>query len=150
MKGFLSKRELDKDLIKKINSEFKDENLSKKLQKGIPAIDLGAQIALNTAFANDVDPELIYAQQVLGYSLNSKNDVVIGISTSGNSKNVVNAIKTANAIGLKTIALTGEKDSDLSRISSICIKAPASETYKVQEYHLPIYHYICMELEKRL
>lgn len=145
MKGFMSKRSLDEKLAEKL-----DKEIGCKLQKGIPAIDLGAQISLNTAFANDVDPELIFAQQVLAYSLNSKQDVVIGISTSGNSKNVVNAIKTANALGLRTIALTGANESELSKLASICIRAPQTETYKVQEYHLPIYHYICMELEKRL
>lgn len=149
MKGFMSKRPLDEKLAKKINDQF-DDDAAKKLQLGIPCIDLGAQNALNTAFANDVDPELIFAQQVIGYSRNSTNDVLIGLSTSGNSKNVVNAIKAAKAIGLKTISLTGSSESELSRLSDICIKAPAKETYRVQEYHLPIYHYICMELEKRL
>ena len=72
------------------------------------------------------------------------------LSTSGNSKNVVNACKVAKSLGLKTISLTGKKESELSRLSTICIKAPEEETYKVQEYHVPIYHYICMELEKRI
>ena len=116
----------------------------------IPAIDLSAQSSLNTAFANDVDPDLIYAQQVIGYSSNSKNDVIIAISTSSNSKNVVNAAKAAKAIGIKVIALTGDNDSTISNVASICIKAPATETYKIQELHLPIYHYICIELEKRI
>ena len=150
MKGFVEKRPLEKDIQNKIEFEFKDGKTSSKLQKSIPAIDLGAQTALNTAFANDVDPELIFAQQVIGYSSNNKNDVLIAISTSGSSKNVVNAVKAAKAIGLKTIALTGEKESELSNLATICIKAPATETYKVQEYHLPIYHYICIELEKRI
>ena len=150
MKSFVEKRPLEKDIQNKLESEFKDGETSSKLQKSIPAIDLGAQTALNTAFANDVDPELIFAQQVIGYSSNNKNDVLIAISTSGNSRNVVNAVKAAKAIGLKTIALTGENESELSGLATICIKAPANETYKVQEYHLPIYHYICIELEKRI
>lgn len=149
MKGFMSKRPLDKELSAKINKEFAMDDVQ-KLQLGIPCIDLGAQTALNTAFMNDVDPELIYAQQVVGYSRNSLNDVVIGLSTSGNSKNVVNAIKAAKSLGLTTIALTGDSDNQLSKLSTICIKAPAKETYRVQEYHLPIYHYICMELEKKI
>lgn len=149
MKGFMSKRPLNEELSKKIGKEFDMEDVQ-KLQLGIPCIDLGAQVSLNTAFMNDVDPDLIYAQQVVGYSRNSPHDVVIGLSTSGNSKNVMNAIKVAKSLGLKTIALTGDRDSQLSKLSSICIKAPAKETYRVQEYHLPIYHYICMELEKRI
>lgn len=150
MKSFLEKRPLEKDIQNKLESEFKDGETSSKLQKSIPAIDLGAQTALNTAFANDVDLELIFAQQVIGYSSNNKNDILIAISTSGNSLNVVNAVKAAKAIGLKTIALTGENESELSALATICIKAPATETYRVQEFHLPIYHYICMELEKRI
>ena len=99
---------------------------------------------------NDVDPKLIFAQQVVGYSRNSPNDVVIGLSTSGNSKNVVNAIKVAKSLGLTTIALTGDSDNQLSKLSTICIKAPSKETYRAQEYHVSIYHYICMELEKKI
>ena len=150
MKGFVEKRPLSKDIQTKIENEFKDGETFTKLQRSIPAIDLGSQTALNTAFANDVDPDLIFAQQVIGYSSNNKNDVLIAISTSGNSKNVVNAARAAKAIGIKTIALTGENESDLSEVATVCIKAPATETYKVQEYHLPIYHYICIELEKRI
>lgn len=149
MKSFMSKRPLNDELSKKINSEFKEE-VSSKLQAGIPCIDLTSQTALLTALANDVDPDYIFAQQVVGYSKNNPYDVVLALSTSGNSKNVVNAIKVAKALGLKTISLTGKCDSELSKLSSICIKAPEVETYKVQEYHLPIYHYICMELEKRI
>lgn len=137
MKGFMLKRETSLEV-------------DKKLQEGIPAIDLGSQQGLITAFANDVDPELIFAQQVLGYSKNCPNDVVIGLSTSGNSKNVVKAFETAKSLGLKTIALTGKKESCLSKIASITIKVPEEETYKVQELHLPVYHYICMELERIL
>ena len=149
MKSFTSKRPLNDELAKKINREF-DKEITNKLQVGIPCIDLTSQTALLTAFANDVDPDYIFAQQVVGYSKNNPYDVVLALSTSGNSKNVVNAIKVAIALGLKTISLTGKNDSELSKLSSICIKAPEEETYKVQEYHLPIYHYICMELEKRI
>ena len=149
MKNFQEKRLLNEKLADKINKEF-DEEVSNKLQLGIPCIDLTAQSALLTAFANDVDPEYIFAQQVVGYSKNNPNDVVLALSTSGNSKNVVNAVKVAKALGLKTISLTGKNDSLLSKLSTICIKAPETETFKVQEYHLPIYHYICIELEKRI
>ena len=149
MKSFMAKRPLDEGLLNKINQEF-DIDVASKLQTGIPCIDLTAQSALLTAFANDVDPDLIFAQQVVAYSSNNPNDVVIGLSTSGNSKNVVNAIKVAKSLGLKTISLTGKEDSLLSKESMVTIKAPEKETFKVQEYHLPIYHYICMELEKRI
>ena len=149
MKSFTAKRPLEDELAKKINEEFGND-IATKLQKGIPCIDLTSQSALLTAFSNDVDPELIFAQQVAGYSAHSPSDVIIGLSTSGNSKNVVNAIKVAKSLGLKTIALTGKEESLLSKVSTICIKAPEKETFKVQEYHLPIYHYICLELEKRI
>ena len=149
MKNFINRRPLSESTYNKINQEF-DEEISSKLQFGIPCIDLTSQSPLLTAFSNDVDPDFIYAQEVVGYSKDSPNDVLIALSTSGNSKNVVNAVKVAKALGLKTISLTGKKESELSRLSSICIKAPEEETYKVQEYHLPIYHYICMELEKRI
>ena len=145
MKGFLSKRPLPKNLKEKLPKDMKDQ-----LQQGIPCIDLAANGPLNTAISNDVKPELIFAQQVIGYSANTPEDVLIAISTSGNSKNVVNAVRAAQAIGVKSIALTGDFNSELSKIATICIKAPEQETYRVQEYHLPIYHYICMELEKRI
>ena len=149
MKNFMAKRPLNDEISKKINDQF-DKEIADKLQVGIPCIDLTSQTALLTAFANDVDPDYMFAQQVVGYSKNSPNDVLIALSTSGNSKNVVNAVKVAKALGLKTISLTGKGDSELSKLSTICIKAPETETFKVQEYHLPIYHYICMELEKRI
>ncbi len=149
MKSFMAKRPLNKEIAEKIDKEF-DKEVSDKLQTAIPCIDLTSQSALLTAFSNDVDPDFIFAQQVLGYSKNNPHDVLIAISTSGNSKNVVNAVKVAKSIGLRTISLTGNNDSELSKLSTVCIKAPETETYKVQEYHLPIYHYICMELEKRI
>ena len=150
MKGFMSKRPLKKEVSEKIEKEFNGVGVVDKLQVGIPCIDLTAQSALNSAYANDVDYDFVYAQQVIGYSMNFENDVLIAISTSGFSKNVVNAVKVANAIGLETIALTGNSKNDLSELCSVCIKAPANEVYRIQEYHLPIYHYICMELEKRI
>ena len=149
MKQFICRKPLKNDVFAKINTEF-DEKTAKNLQLGIPCIDLTSQTALITAYANDVDPELIYAQQVVGYSQNNPNDVLIALSTSGNSKNVVNAVKAAKSLGLRTVSLTGKNESELSRLSTVTIKAPEEETYKVQECHLPIYHYICMELEKRI
>ena len=121
------------------------EYIINNLQRGIPAISLPAQSAVLSAFINDVQPDLMYAQLVYGYA--KENDLVIGLSTSGNSKNVVNAVKTAKTLGVNTLSLTGAKDSKLSEISTCTIKVPETETFKVQELHLPIYHYICAEVE---
>lgn len=137
MKGFLLKRPVTDERI--------PEHLRGKLQGSLPAISLPSQAAILSAFINDVDAETMYAQLTLGYA--NKNDLLIGLSTSGNSKNVVAAVEVANALGAKTIAMTGEKDSKLSEISTVTIKAPSCETYKIQEYHLPIYHYLCAECE---
>ncbi len=146
LKGFLSKRppvgeELD------LLSEALGED-ARKLQRGIPAIPLTSLTSVLSAFANDVSPELVYAQLV--FALGKPADVVIGLSTSGNSKNVVAALKTAKAMGIKTVAMTGVSGGELADIADIVIKAPETETYKVQEYHLPIYHAICAEAEKIL
>lgn len=140
MKGFLKKREVtDKNI---------PENLRKNLQGAIPAISLPSQCAVLSAFANDVEPDMVYAQLVYGYA--KENDLVIGISTSGNSKNVVNAIETAKCIGAKTLSLTGKNESKLSELSTVTIKVPETETFKVQELHLPVYHYLCAKIENSL
>lgn len=144
MKGFLQMRPLDESKLEK----FADRDKFKQLQGGIPAISLPSQSALLTAFINDVDPELMYAQLTYGYA--RKNDLLIGLSTSGNSKNVVNAVIAAKAAGIKTLALTGSKDSKLSELCDCTIKAPGTETYKIQELHLPIYHYLCADIERRI
>ena len=138
MKGFISKR--------KVTDERIPEKLRVNLQGSLPAISLPSQIGILSAFVNDVEPDMMYAQLVYGYA--KENDLVIGISTSGNSSNIVNAIEVAKCMGAKTLALTGKKDSVLSDIATVTIKVPETETYKVQEYHLPVYHYICMDAEK--
>lgn len=149
MKGFLSKRP--------INSEFKDkldrlypneaEFLGNHLQETVTAISLNSHPALSSAFINDVSPEMVYAQLVYGYG--NEGDLFIGISTSGNSVNVVNAAKIARAKGLSTMALTGRKECLLDMCDSV-LKAPETETFKVQEYHLPLYHYLCAAVEERM
>jgi D-sedoheptulose 7-phosphate isomerase len=96
---------------------------------------------------NDCDPLLCFAQQVNGYG--TAGDVFLGISTSGNSKNILYAATVAKAKGLKVIGLTGEKDSKLAAMSDVCIRAPQAETFKIQELHLPIYHCLCLMLEER-
>lgn len=138
MKGFLSKRVVTDERI--------PENLRKGLQGALPAISLPSQSAILSAYINDVRPEMMYAQLVYGYA--KENDLVIGLSTSGNSKNVVKAAEVAKCMGAKTLSMTGEKESKLSELSDITIRVPSTETYKIQEYHLPIYHYLCMEVEK--
>lgn len=148
MKGFLKKRPLN-DTLKtemKKNCPLIDDGILSKLQGGLPTIALPSVTGLNSAFCNDVDPELIYAQSLV--SLGNKNDVFLGLSTSGNSKNVFAAAKTAKALGLTVIALTGAGGGKLKEVADICICAPETETFKIQELHLPIYHYLCAETEK--
>lgn len=137
MKGFLLKRPVKDERI--------PEELRCRLQGSLPAISLPSQVAVLSAFINDEDPEMLYAQLVYGYA--DENDLVIGISTSGNSKNIVNALSVAKALGTKTVALTGEKPSKLSELCDVTVKAPSSETFEIQEYHLPIYHYLCAATE---
>lgn len=138
MKGFLLKRPVA------------DERIPRKLREGLqgalPAISLPSQCAILSAFINDVDPEMMYAQLVYGYA--GENDLLIGLSTSGNSRNVVNAIEVAKNLGMKTLSLTGQKPSRMSELSDVTIRVPETETYKVQEYHLPVYHYLCAEVER--
>lgn len=140
MKGFMMERKLSDERI--------PEDLRENLQGALPAISLPSQSAIISAFANDVKPDFVYAQLTYGYA--KENDLLIGISTSGNSKNIVNAVKVAKAMGVKTLALTGMNESLLSGLCDVTIKAPETETYKIQEYHLPIYHYLCAEIEKQL
>ncbi len=147
MKGFLKKRPLSqqqKATMKANCNALTDQDLE-KLQGGLPAISLTSLTALNTAFCNDVDPELMYAQPLV--ALANKNDILIGISTSGNSKNVYGAVKVAKGLGVKVIGLTGNTGGKLKEMADICITAPEAETYKIQELHLPIYHYICAAVE---
>ena len=148
MKGFLLKRPIDgaaKDKMRTASPSLSDKTLD-SLQMGLPAISLTSISALNTAFSNDVDPELIYAQSV--FALGKAGDVLIAISTSGNAKNVCEAARVARAIGMKVVALTGKDGGKLKELSDVCIIAPEYETFKIQEYHLPIYHYLCAAVEK--
>lgn len=147
MKGFLKKRPLPQEKIaemKKNNPDVPEEWLA-KLQGGLPAFALPSFGALNTAFCNDVDPELIYAQPLMG--MGKAGDILVCISTSGNSKNVVAAAHVGKALGMKVIALTGQTGGKLKNLADICICVPETETFKVQELHLPVYHYLCAETE---
>jgi len=147
MKGFLKKRPISKEkkAEMKENAPFLEDEIISKLQCGLPAISLTSMSALNSAFCNDVDPELIYAQPLM--ALGNKDDILIAISTSGNSKNVYSAVKVAKALGCTVIGLTGTSGGKLKETADICICAPEEETFKIQELHLPIYHYLCAEVE---
>ena len=145
MKGFLLQRKVSDGVFDLNNAE--EKYIAEHLQGALPAISLPHQSAIISAYSNDVEPDLIYAQLVYGYG--KSGDVLLCLSTSGNSKNVVYAARTAKSLGIKTIAMTGKNESRLSEICDITIKVPETETYKIQELHLPIYHYICAELEKR-
>lgn len=148
MKGFCLPRKVSSDMaqtLRGIDPAYGDE-LAEKLQGALPAIALVNHNALNTAYLNDVDGLLCYAQQVMGYG--NAGDVFLGISTSGNSKNVLYAAITAKAKGLKVIGLTGKSGGALIKYADGCIRVDEVETYKVQELHLPIYHCLCLMLEE--
>lgn len=148
MKCFVLDRHLDKDLCDKL-LEFGGEDgemLVNNLEAPLPAISLLNETSLETAYANDVAPELAFAQQVLG--LGNAGDVLIAISTSGNSRNAVLAAKVARAKGVKVISMTGEGGGKLKGVSDVTVAVPDSETYRIQEFHLPIYHTLCLILEE--
>ena len=148
MKTFAKKRKLPDDFIenvKKVDSEIA-EYLIPRMQPGLPAIALSGHASLNTACINDIDGNITFAQQV--YSYGKEDDVLLGISTSGNSKNVLYACGAAKAKNLKIVALTGQGGGKLKQFADVCICVPETETYKIQELHLPVYHIICMMLEE--
>ena len=147
MKGFKLPRKPQADFTEKLIAENKECGvvLAENLQGALPAIVLDGHPALSTAYMNDCEPFLCFAQQVNGYG--KAGDVFLGISTSGNSKNVLYAATTAHAKGMKVIGLTGTKNSKLEQMSDACIKVPQTETYMIQEQHLPVYHCLCLMLE---
>ena len=149
MKGFKLSRKPETDFAERLVAENQELGsvLAENLQGALPAIALDGHPALSTAYMNDCEPLLCFAQQVNGYG--KSGDVFLGISTSGDSKNVLFAATTAHAKGMKVIGLTGAKDSKLKDMSDVCIKAPQTETYMIQELHLPIYHCLCLMLENR-
>ncbi|MFN8472459.1 MAG: SIS domain-containing protein [Anaerolineae bacterium] len=122
--------------------------LAERLQGALPAISLVSQTALITAFANDVDPDLVFAQQVLGYG--QRGDVLMGISTSGNSRNVLYALHTARALGMRTIGVTGQSGGRMPGFADVTIRVPATRTAEIQERHLAVYHALCAQLEEDL
>jgi Phosphoheptose isomerase len=148
MKEFKLKREVYKDqadAMKRIDNEL-GTILAEHLQGALPAITLTGHSSLTTAFMNDCMPELVFAQQVNGYGKNG--DILLAISTSGNSRNILFAAVAAKSKGMTVIGLTGQRDSRLAKLSDVCIQVPETETYKIQELHLPVYHCLCMMLEE--
>ena len=149
MKGFKLPRKPKADFAEKLKAVDSELGtvLAENLQGALPAVALDGHIALTTAYMNDCEPLLCFAQQING--LGRQGDVFLGISTSGNSKNVLFAAVAAKAKGMKVVGLTGEKDSRLGELADVCIQAPSTETYMIQELHLPLYHCLCLMLEDR-
>ena len=151
MKGFKLPRKCNMEFAEKLKSidDVRGAELAEKLQGGLPTIALNNHQGMNTAYINDVSNggEFLFAQQVYAYG--KKGDMLLAISTSGNSKNILNAAVVSKALGIKLIGLTGAKGGELAKISEVVIKAPSTETFMVQELHLPIYHCLCLMLEER-
>lgn len=146
-KGFLLKRELSADQIRSFSENLGEDasGLCANLQNGLRAMNLSSQQALATAFLNDVDPAMVLAQEL--FVMARKGDAVLGITTSGNAQNVLNAFKTAGGIGVKRILLTGNRHGICEKYADCVIDVPESETFRVQELHLPVYHTLCMMIE---
>lgn len=149
MKAFIKPRKLDENLQSKLMAVDKKMGkvLSDNLQGALPAIAVTGHVGLSTAYLNDCNPLLSFAQQVNGYG--NAGDVFFGISTSGNSENILYALVTAKAKGMKTIGLSGRDGGKMRELCDAIIIAPETETFKIQELHLPIYHALCLMLEAR-
>ena len=149
MKRFKTPRSIPEDLKKKLIEidSIRGKNLSKNLERPLMAIPLVAHEALTTAYINDVDGLGVFAQQLYGFG--KEGDVFLGITTSGNSQNVMSATVVARALGIKVLGLTGENGGELSQVANVCVKVPETETYMVQELHLPVYHCWCLMLEDK-
>tara|TARA_B100000282_G_scaffold192508_1_gene140381 strand:+ start:2604 stop:3212 length:609 start_codon:yes stop_codon:yes gene_type:complete len=143
VKRFSRPRPLSEKIKKKLG-----EDLSKNLHGALPALSLPSMVGFTTAFVNDDEPEYAFAQQVVAFG--KPGDILLGISTSGNSDNIIHAIKTANALGLQTIGLTGEAGGKVASLCKLCIQVPASQVPLVQELHLPVYHTFCQVVEDTL
>jgi phosphoheptose isomerase len=150
MKGFERKRNLVENVKNELVLKGGDRGkyLSEKLQQGLPAISLSAHSGLISAIANDTDANLIFAQQVIGYG--NKGDILLALSTSGNSQNILDAIITAKAKGMTVIGMTGETGGKIASVCDILINVPGKSTVSVQELHLPVYHALCLMIETSL
>lgn len=149
MKRFKTPRPVSPEFGKKLKEidPVRGVNLAKNLERSLMAIPLVAHEALTTAYLNDVDGMGVFAQQLYGFG--RKGDVFLGISTSGNSKNILSATVVAKAVGIKVIGLTGAEGGELAKTADVAVKVPERETYRVQELHLPVYHCWCLMLEER-
>ena len=146
LKGFRLRRPLDADEKRKFADLPGGDRIAEKLQGAVRAVSLVSQAGPISAFANDVDASLVYAQQVYAYA-QKPQDVLIALSTSGNSENVVNAVITAKACGIKSIAITGSGGGTLASLADVTIRLPAAQTYRIQELTLPVYHALCAAAE---
>ena len=149
MKRFKTPRPVPEEFKLKLEAldPIRGRKLAESLEQSLMAIPLVAHEALTTAYINDVDSEGVFAQQLYGFG--RKGDVFLGISTSGNSKNILSTALVARAIGIKVIALTGAMGGDLAELADVAVKVPETETYMIQELHLPVYHCWCLMLEDR-
>lgn len=149
MKGFVKKREIPEKMQERLLGLDQElgKHLANGLQSSLRAIAITGHAGFSTAFANDVDPEMIYAQQVNGYG--DEGDVLLAISTSGNAKNLIYAALTARAKDMPVILLSGKDGGKLRAIADVSIVVPNQETYQIQELHLPIYHALCLQLEDK-
>lgn len=147
MKSFARNRKVSPDLQEKLREQWGDiaEYYIENLQRTLPANSLVNEVSLLTAYGNDNTSDLAFAQQVMGYG--REGDVLLGISTSGNSQNVLHAARIARTLGMTVISLTGESGGKLKELSDVLLAVPSTVTYQIQEYHLPIYHTICLVLE---
>ena len=151
MKGFLLPRKLDIVKIREIEAMLPEDTatyLIDNLQRGLPAISLVSEASLITAYSNDVAADLVFAQQVLGYGL--PGDILLAISTSGNSKNVIHAAQVAKVQGMTVVGLTGRSGGLLKEFADVLICAPSDDTYIIQEYHLSLYHALCAGVESEI
>lgn len=149
MKRFKTPRPVPQEFAEKLKTAdpVRGPELARNLERGLMAIPLVAHEALSTAYINDVDGLGVFAQQLYGFG--RPGDVFLGISTSGNSKNVMSATVVARALGLQVIGLTGESGGELAKVADVAIRVPEKETYRIQELHLPVYHCLCLMLEDR-
>ncbi len=149
MKRFMTPRPVTPEFAEKLKTidPKRGENLAKNLERSLMAIPLVAHEALSTAYINDVDGLGVFAQQLFGFG--RKGDVFLGISTSGNSKNVMSATVVARALGIKVIGLTGANGGELASVADVAVRVPETDTYLIQELHLPVYHCWCLMLEDK-
>lgn len=149
MKRFKTPRPVSPEMAEKLEQidPVRGASLAKNLERSLMAIPLVAHEALTTAYINDVDGIGVFAQQLFGFG--RPGDVFLGISTSGSSKNIISASVVARALGIKVIGLTGSKGGELASVADVVVKVPETETYMVQELHLPVYHCWCLMLEDK-